>query len=125
MEEHESLTTNDVTAASLTAGLLVSLDLQGSTPDTYRPPPAPLPYDTVLGCPASTDSESGRETISGSSFATLLTCEDIEDSECKVQANSIPASPKKLEQKESNESHVIVTEEEDGCPICLEGTAAQ
>ncbi|KAK4266859.1 hypothetical protein QN277_023724 [Acacia crassicarpa] len=120
LEEHESLTTNDNTAVPLTAGLLLGLDLQGSTPDTYRPPPAPLPYDTVLGCPASTDSESGRETISRSSFATLLTCEDIEDSECKVQANSMPASPKKPELTKSNEPRVLVTEEEDGCPICLE-----
>ncbi|KAF7826076.1 putative E3 ubiquitin-protein ligase RHB1A [Senna tora] len=120
LEERESLTSNDGTAASLTAGLLVGLDLQGSTPDTYRPPPTPLPYNMVLGCPASTDSESGRETISGSSFATLLTCEDIEDSDCKVQANSAPLSPRKLELSKSNESHVLMTEEEDCCPICLE-----
>ena len=122
LEERESLTSNDGTAASLTAGLL--LNLEATTPDTYQPPPAPLPYDMVLGGPASTDSESGRETISGSSFETLITCEDLEESDCKAQDNSAPMSPRKPELLKSNESHALVTEEEDVCPICLEGRVA-
>ncbi|TKY63940.1 E3 ubiquitin-protein ligase [Spatholobus suberectus] len=118
--QRESLTSNDGTAASLTTGLLVGLNLETSTPDTYQPPPAPLPYDIVLGGPASTDSESGRETVSGSSFGTLITCEDLEESDCKAKANSEPISPSKAELSKSNEFHALVTEEEDGCPICLE-----
>lgn len=124
MEERESLTSNDGTAVSLAAGLLVGLNLDSSTLDTYQPPPAPLPYDTVLGGPASTDSESGRETVSSSSFETLITCEDLEESECKAQANSAPISPRKPELSKSNESHALVAEEEDVCPICLEGAVA-
>ncbi|KAJ1403520.1 Zinc finger, RING-type [Sesbania bispinosa] len=120
LEERESLTSNDGAVTSLTAGLLVGLNLEASTPDTYQPPPTPLPYDTVLGGPASTDSESGRETVSGSSFETLITCEDLEESDCKAQAKSAPISPRKEELSKSNESHASVTEEEDVCPICLE-----
>lgn len=121
LEEHESLTSNDGTATSLTTGLLVGLNLETSTPDTYHPPPAPLPYDMVLGGPASTDSESGRETVSGSSFETLITCDDLEESDCKAKANSAPISPSKAELSKSKEFHALVTEEEDGCPICLDG----
>ncbi|KAI4355103.1 hypothetical protein L6164_003908 [Bauhinia variegata] len=120
LEERESLTANDSRATSLTAGFLVGLNLEASIPDTFQPPPTPLPYDVVLGCPASTDSESGRETVSGSSFETLITCEDLEESECKAQVNFLPVSPRKLELSKSNECHVLVTEEEDVCPICLE-----
>ena len=122
MEERESLTSIDGTAASLTAGLLVGLNLDASTPDTFRPPPAPLPYDMVLGGSASTDSESGREIGSGSSFETFIAREDLEESDCKAQANSAPISPRKAELSKSNQTQVLVTEEEDVCPICLEGT---
>lgn len=122
LEERESLTSNDGVAASLTAGLLIGLNVEEvSTPDTYQPPPAPLPYDVVPGGPASTDSESGRETVSGSSFETLITCEDIEESDCIARADSAPTSPRKAELSKSNKSLAFVTEEEDVCPICLEG----
>ncbi len=69
----------------------------------------------------STDSESGKDTVSGSSFETLVTCEDIEESDLKAQAKSAPISPTKAELWKSNEPHALVIEEEDGCPICLEG----
>ncbi|KAK4268815.1 hypothetical protein QN277_022051 [Acacia crassicarpa] len=119
LEERESLTSNDGTAASLGAGLLASSNLETSTPDTYQPPPAPLPYDVVFG-PISTDSESGRKTVSGSSFETLITSEDLEELDCKAQANSDLLSPKKKELSKANECHLLMTEEEEACPICLE-----
>ncbi|KAJ7962418.1 E3 ubiquitin-protein ligase [Quillaja saponaria] len=120
LEEHESLTSNDGTTSALTAGFLVTLNLEASIPDTYRPPPAPLPYDVVLGCPPSTDSESGRKTVSGSSFETLVTCEDLAESDYKAPYNSSSVSPRKLELSKSNEPSLSATEEEDVCPICLE-----
>lgn len=121
LEERDSLTSNDVPTDSLTAGLLVGLNVEESTPDTYQSPPAPLPYDTVLGGPALTDSESVRDTVSGSSIKTLITCEDIEESDPKAQAKSAPLSPSKEELLKSNKPQALVIEEEDGCPICLEG----
>ncbi|KAE9605389.1 putative transcription factor C2H2 family [Lupinus albus] len=120
LAERESLNTTDGSSASLTAGLLVGLDLESSTPDTYQSPPAPLPYDTVLGVPASTYSEADRETPSGTSFETSVRCKDLVESECKAQADSAPMSPKKPELSKSNEPHALATEEEDVCPICLE-----
>ncbi|CAJ2662761.1 unnamed protein product [Trifolium pratense] len=122
LEERDTLTSTDVTTDSLTAGLLVGLNVEESTPDTYQSPPAPLPYDVVLGGTASTDSESGKDTVvSGSSFETLITEDkDIEESDPKAQAKSAPISPSKAELWKSNEPHSLVIEEEDGCPICLE-----
>ncbi|RDX97241.1 putative E3 ubiquitin-protein ligase RHB1A, partial [Mucuna pruriens] len=117
-EEHESLTTHDGANASLNSGFLVGFNLEASMPDTFQPPPVPLPYDMVLGGSASTDSESGRETLS--SFETLITCDDVEESDCKAQANSAPTSPRKAEVPKSNGNEVLVIEEEDVCPICLE-----
>jgi hypothetical protein len=120
LEEHESLTSHAGAVSALTAEFLVDFGLDASTPDTYRAPPAPLPYDLVLGCPQSIESKSARETISGSSFETLTTCEDLEESDCKAQANSLCVSPRKLEVPNLNEPNVTVGEEEDVCPICLE-----
>lgn len=119
-EESESLTANDGTNASLNAGFLVGLNLDASIPDTFHPPPVPLPYDMVLGGSASTDSESGRETASVSSYETSMTREDIEESDFKAPAKSAPISPKKEALSKANETQVLVIEEEDVCPICLE-----
>lgn len=116
LEEHESLRSHDGAASALTAEFLVDLGLDASTPDTYRAPPAPLPYDLVLGYPQSTESESARETVSGDSFETLTTCEDLEESDCKAQANSLCVSPRKLEAPNFNEPNVSVAKEEDICP---------
>ncbi|GLT79692.1 hypothetical protein SLA2020_511720 [Shorea laevis] len=118
LEEREALRSHDVSASTLAAGILVNLNLE--IPDTYRAPPAPLPYDMVLGCPQSTDSESFKETASGGSFETLPVCEDLEESDCKTQANSLVLSPRKFEISKLNEPKVSKTEEEDACPICLE-----
>lgn len=121
MEEQESLRSYDVTASAISAGLLVHCDLESSIPDTYRPPPLPLPYDMVFGCSRSTDSDSARETISCSSFDTSATCGDLGEPDCKVQESSLDISPKKLGLSKSNEPHGLEKEDEDVCPICLEG----
>ncbi|GLT46585.1 hypothetical protein SLA2020_203290 [Shorea laevis] len=119
LEERESLRSHDDSASTLAAGLLVNLNLE--VPDSFRPPPAPLPYDMVLRCPQSTDSESFRETVSGGSFETLPTCEDLEESDCsRTQASSLILSPGNLEVSKLNEPKVSTTEEEDACPICLD-----
>ncbi|XP_034926383.1 probable E3 ubiquitin-protein ligase RHB1A isoform X4 [Populus alba] len=106
-------------ASAFTAGLLVELNLNTSTPDTFRPPPAPLPYDVVLGCPQSPDSESVREIISRSSFETLATCEDLEELDCRTHASSFLFSPRKSDVTKLHEPVASATEE-DACPICLE-----
>lgn len=124
LEEQESLASRSGTASTFTAGLLVDLHLEASTPDTFRAPPAPLPYDVVYGCPPSTDTESVRDTVSGGSFETLPTCEDLEEPDCKTQTSPLIVSPRKSEvAKETKLAAVepIAAEEEETCPICLEG----
>ncbi|KAL9385420.1 hypothetical protein Peur_022430 [Populus x canadensis] len=120
LEEHGSLTSHNGAASAFTAGLLVELHLNTSTPDTFRPPPAPLPYDVILGCPQSPYSESVQETISRGSFGTLATCEDLDELDCKTQASSLLVSPRKSEVTKLHEPVASATEEEDACPICLE-----
>ncbi|KAJ8900637.1 hypothetical protein K2173_025414 [Erythroxylum novogranatense] len=119
LEEHASLTSHGGAASAFTAGLLVELNLNTATPDTFRPPPAPLPYELVPRCPPSTDSETVKDTISGSSFETLAT-EGLVESDLKTQAGSLLASPKKSKTSKQNEVVMSATEEEDACPICLE-----
>ncbi|KAG6748125.1 hypothetical protein POTOM_048026 [Populus tomentosa] len=121
LEEHGSLTSHNGAASAFTAGLLVELHLNTSTPDTFRPPPAPLPYDVILGCPQSPYSESVQETISRGSFGTLATSEDLDELDCKTQASSLLVSPRKSEVTKLHEPVASATEEEDACPICLEG----
>lgn len=119
LEEHESLTSNDAAATALTARFLVELNLETSIPDTYRSPPAPLPYDVVFGHLQSTDSESVRETLSGS-FETLPSCEDLKESDPKMQLASLLALTNKSEVSKTTEANISAMEEEDVCPICLD-----
>lgn len=104
-EEHDSLTSHD--------GLLIDLNLNMATPDTFRSPPAPIPYDVVLGRPQATGDESGEANIS---------CTDLKD--CRNKTAYIPLSPKKLGLELLKSEVFIVStkdEEEDACPTCLEG----
>ncbi|KAK3009613.1 hypothetical protein RJ639_013798, partial [Escallonia herrerae] len=112
LEEHESLTSHDSAAVSLTAGLFVDLNLDASIPDTYRAPPAPIPFDVVLGCPR--DSESVGETVSESSYQKMCNA-NLKQSDCKVQTGALLASPRKCEVEFSvrNGPKVSTTEEED------------
>uniref|UniRef100_A0A5B7B3P2 RING-type E3 ubiquitin transferase n=1 Tax=Davidia involucrata TaxID=16924 RepID=A0A5B7B3P2_DAVIN len=121
LEEHESLTSHDSAVTAFTSGFLVDLNLDTSTPDTYRPPPTPIPYDVVLGHPQSTDSDSVGETISGSDFETAATCVELKELDYKDQAGFSPASPRKFKVEFlKSDVPISATEEEDMCPTCLE-----
>ncbi|KAJ8748889.1 hypothetical protein K2173_013322 [Erythroxylum novogranatense] len=119
LEEHGPLTSRSGAVSAFTAGLLVELNLNTESPDTFRSPPAPLPYDLVPRCPQSTDSETVQDTISCSSFETLAT-EDLAESDLKTHTSSLLVSPRKSETSKPNDSVMSTTEEEDACPICLE-----
>lgn len=122
LEEHESLTSHDSAPMVLTAGFLVDLNLDTSTPDTYQAPPAPIPYDVVLGRSQSTDSESLSDSINGSGCENLSTCVDVEESDCETVSDILLASPKKFkfELLKSGDLNVSAMEDEDVCPTCLE-----
>lgn len=98
-EEHP-LASQDGVSTVFSSGLLIDLNLNMTIPDTYRSPPAPLPYDVVLGSPT-----------------------DLKEAKCSAQLGFLPPSPKKSELECSpNPSTVsLTTDEEDVCPTCLEG----
>lgn len=117
-------------------GLLVN-----TNPDTYRAPPAPLPYDVdlrrprassgildnssnKLGTVEAADSQSVGEALTDGGLKSSVTCEDLEVLDCKNQIDGQQGSPKvdEVEPPKLCESIVLVMNEEDVCPTCLEGT---
>lgn len=139
-EEHVPLSSHQRDASAFSGGLLVDTNLDTSSPDTYRPPPAPIPFDVTLGvtqtppvgqeiCGDKTDeslhnanSDSIQETVTGDNHEASAKSEELKELECKVQAP--------LEHDKEKDSEVelpklaepiILVEEEDTCPICLEG----
>lgn len=127
-------------ASALSTGLLVDTNLDTSIPDTYRPPPAPMPYEVAPGHPHSppvaqeicgskgdgevrTTNSDSVEAAGGNMQDSSVKCEDMKGSDCKTQTNFEidTAKESEVELSKSVESIVLVTEEEDCCPICLEG----
>ncbi|KAK6918349.1 Zinc finger, RING-type [Dillenia turbinata] len=132
--EQESLPLSHGAASTLAAGLLVDLNLEMPMPDTYRPPPAPMPFDVVLGrpqtpahaevcvgskCDAGTVSESLKPTINAGGFDNSSKSKDNEKSNCKALADFLLDSPSNSED-ELSKSNITAMDEEDVCPICLE-----
>lgn len=138
-EEHEPLSSHQGQASTLSAGLLVDTNLETSIPDTYRPPPTPLPYDANLGHPRSPlnnreDSGNKREppaqitnteavgerniSISGDTQA-----KELKESDCKMQTDIEEAEDLEGELDDADdlkkpcEPIAVVVEE---CPTCLE-----
>lgn len=107
----------------------MDLSLDMSTPDTYRPPPRPIPFDAVLGCPPQPigpDSVGEPGTESNFNGSPLV---DLKDSSLKGQSGFCLASAKKIgiellksSPVRSSPSNKAEEEEEaDVCPTCLEG----
>ncbi|XP_009799995.1 putative E3 ubiquitin-protein ligase RHB1A [Nicotiana tabacum] len=119
-EEYESLTSDDSAATALTSGFLDDLNLDRSTPDTYRAPPAPIPFEVVLGHPQSRGSEFTEEPLLHNSYES--TCKDIKQSDCKAETEFLLASLKKtgIGLVKSNPPIIQSADEEDVCPTCLE-----
>ncbi|OVA13981.1 zinc finger protein [Macleaya cordata] len=135
LEERQPLSSSLATSSALSTGLLVDTNLDTSTPDTYRSPPAPMPYDADLGRPPTPpgtlgssgnkidtatrtgDSESPGETISSGAIEAC----SLKELDCTNQADSVPPSPKKSDEPAKlSELIASPTEEEDVCPTCLE-----
>ncbi|XP_047171805.1 probable E3 ubiquitin-protein ligase RHB1A isoform X2 [Vigna umbellata] len=138
-EEHVPLSSHQGAASSFSGRLLVDTNLDTSSPDTYRPPPAPIPFNVTFGTtqtpPAaqeirsdkhnapllSTDSSAIQEPVSGDNHGTPVKMEELKESECKVQADLEIDSAKGSEIELAKPGKpVILVEEEDTCPICLE-----
>jgi hypothetical protein len=117
-EEHEPLSSHNAVVS--TGLLIVDTNLDTSIPDTYRPPPAPIQYDSNLFRPVRTESENVGDS---NSITNEPATKDIkEDSNCKLQSD-IELVEDELEKsgelKKPGEK-ILVPEEEDVCPTCLE-----
>ncbi|XP_061337290.1 probable E3 ubiquitin-protein ligase RHB1A [Gastrolobium bilobum] len=138
-EEHVPLSSHHGAAPSFSGGLLVDTNLDTSSPDIYRPPPAPIPFNGTLGFTQTppmaqeicedktnaslltTNSNPIQETVAGDNHGTSTKSEELKESDCKVQTafeldtgkDSEIGPPKMAET-------TILVKEEDECPICLE-----
>lgn len=142
MEEREPLSSRHIAVSARSTGLLVDTNLDTSVPDTYRPPPAPIPYETLVGCPpapSGNQEDPGHkvdvvrqatppESIDTNSVSTLETKVKNLASDEKAQINKELDITKDVEDEKSNilkkSSEVAVSplqDEEDVCPTCLEG----
>lgn len=140
-EEREPLSSHHVTAAALSTALLVDTNLDTSSPDTYRPPPMPMPYETYVGRPRTPPgnqdgikNEAAVQETSTETGVALNTADAVEaaekdnkESEGIVQADVQFAASKEVEDEleeseELKKSNILVfLPPQEECPICLEG----
>lgn len=136
-EEHEPLSSHDE-ISTFSTGLLVDTNLDTSIPDTYRPPPAPTPYETYRPTtPSRNQDESRHEDEVALGITDVVCVEDINHGstlETKVKkqsdenAEDIDLDASKLMEDEGSDdlkkcSKLVDSppKDEDDCPICLEG----
>ncbi|KAH9324654.1 hypothetical protein KI387_004832, partial [Taxus chinensis] len=136
-EEQDSSSSVQGASSSVSAGLLVGASLDTSTPDTYRAPPTPLPYDadvryvrTVCDGLGARNDRSGpiqtrdSQLTSGNTEGegeALAAFENLKSAEFKSQMmDSKPSSPGTCQASKLSEM-VTLSDEEDTCPTCLEG----
>lgn len=109
-------------AAVIPTGLLVDTNLDTSIPDTYRLPPAPIPYETNAGSPPN-----NQEGLANKDLSPVQTNNSEPVGEIKLAKSGENESvaieevddelEKSGELKKSNTPFVAPEE----CPTCLEG----
>ncbi|CAI9274432.1 unnamed protein product [Lactuca saligna] len=124
-EDRQPLSVHSGVASVVPTGLLVDTNLDTSIPDTYRHPPAPLPYEAIVGDPQTqtqtplvqTNSSDSIEDIKISNNGENLAKETME-SDCKDQIDIklVATEEDDGEVKKSNAPFVAPEE----CPTCLE-----
>ncbi|KAL0371841.1 UNVERIFIED_CONTAM: putative E3 ubiquitin-protein ligase RHB1A [Sesamum calycinum] len=139
-EEHEPLSSHNATVSALSTGLLVDTNLDTSSPDTYRPPPVPIPYETYVGRPPTpsgdregpgcktevaletTNLEAVADTNAGSTLASKVKNFDSDEkAEVDIELEASKEDEKSDELKKSSKPVVPpLQDEDDTCPICLE-----
>lgn len=131
LEENEPLSTSHVASTAIPAGLFVDTNLDTSSPDTYRAPPAPLPYNVGLPCsqtvPGNIEDcgskiDHNQSTDSLPVGGATSPGEDLKGIECNNQSDYVHDSMK-VEENEISKLNDVKSPavEEDVCPTCLEG----
>lgn len=132
-EENEPLSASHFTSTAVPGGLLVDTNLDTSSPDTYRAPPVPLPYNSGLtgsqtthgnieNCGNKTAHVQSTDLLSSGEIASPG--ENLKGFDRKSKGDYVHEFPR-LEEDEDEISKLKdakspVTEEEDVCPTCLE-----
>lgn len=140
-EERQPLSSGGGAASAFPTGLLVDTNLDTSIPDTYRHPPAPLPYDANVGnlqgllnnregsankcdAPVQTNNSDPVGEIKISNSGENGVHEAIK-SDGKERTNDELVAPKEVDTELENSGELkkssapFVAPEE--CPTCLEG----
>ncbi|KAJ8432446.1 hypothetical protein Cgig2_027743 [Carnegiea gigantea] len=138
-EERQPLSAHRDGPSGSSAGLLVDTNLDTSVPDTYAPPPPPVPYDVNSGHPQSGHSPGGGiNYVSKGEIAAERT--DAGTTEVLNSVDSPQNLDKEIDGKEqsileltpSKDSEddlkrtvdpIVMTIEEEDCPICLEAVS--
>lgn len=135
-EEREPLSANRATPSGVAGGLLVDTNLETSSPDTYTPPPAPIPYDVDIGRPRTphareshlSKSDTAAEVANSGSEEGMNNADtpdnrekDLKDIDGKTHSvlEMTPSDKFEDDLKKPVEPNFTIIEEED-CPICLE-----
>ncbi|XP_073029961.1 probable E3 ubiquitin-protein ligase RHB1A isoform X2 [Primulina eburnea] len=115
-EEHEPLSPHISTVTTLSTGILVDTNLDTSVPDTYRSPPAPLPFGPPPAPPSNQEIPGNKVAVALKTTNTIV----VEDTNLETKLKSLN-SDGKAELKKSVEPFVpSLQDEEDVCPTCLE-----
>lgn len=142
-EERVPLSSDHGSAPAFSRGLLVDTNLETSNPETYRPPSDPVPHGSVTlvvtqtpprvneitdnktnASLQSTSPNSVQDTVTSDGHGNLTKLEEQKGLDGKVQSDLELDSAKVSEiELQKLEEPVIFAEEEDECPICLEGVA--
>ncbi|GAA0166149.1 hypothetical protein Leryth_013641 [Lithospermum erythrorhizon] len=139
-EEREPLSHRGRISA-VSTGLLVDTNLDTSIPDTYRPPPAPIPYEVLTGRqwpPPGNQESSGSHSeaavqpinldLAGEANSVndmVTTVKDLKGSDNNAKFENELSTPKEVEDeiensgelKKSSQRTNFILEE---CPTCLE-----
>ncbi|XP_020274955.1 probable E3 ubiquitin-protein ligase RHB1A isoform X2 [Asparagus officinalis] len=125
LEENEPLSASHVMSTAIPAGLLVGPNVDTSSPDTYRAPPPPMPYNVSFTCsqtvPGNTDNCGNKQSADPlSAGGTTSPDEDLKVLDCKTKSDYLVDSPKAKDENLKLETKSAAMDEEDVCPTCLE-----
>ncbi|KAH9617693.1 hypothetical protein KSS87_001407 [Heliosperma pusillum] len=134
-EERQPLSADHGTPAGI-SGQQVDTNLDTSDPDTYTPPPAPLPYDVDFGHPRTPHGTRDYPGAKSGIIADIAHSSSIEapinadpsgnlemglkDTDGKVESMLELTSSMILEDDLKKPIKAIVAVIEEDCPICLE-----
>lgn len=102
----------------ISSGILVDTNMDTSSPDTYRAPPLPMPYDSKMSSVTSVNSQMLAHILNADAIENSATSEILKKSKDKEKIESTEVDDikfEKLDELRYSES------EDDDCPICLEG----